>query len=252
MKSFSIIIPSYNQERFIRETLENVIEVKALAGKKNIPIQLILVDNCSGKNTAAIIESFRSSIDVILIEPDKGQYDAINKGLKLVTGEYWTWLNTDDLLDVDGFFQLSDYLNQQPETDYVYGDLTYIDEQSKRIRQHKSAAISLKRLLNNDASISQPGSFFKTRFTQKIGELNPYHFAFDYEYLLRILKNKATTKKLDANVSFFRYYTNSKSGSQDYRFLSEQLKINKLYGGSAFSKLSILLRLRILKRKLLN
>ena len=82
--------------------------------------------------------------------------------------------------------------------------------------------------------------------------LSNYRFAFDYEYILRILKNKGKVVKLDTIVAQFRYYQESKSGSQDARFLMEQLEIAKLYGSSAISKLSLMLRLRILKRKLMN
>lgn len=252
VNSYSIIIPSFNQERFIKETLENVTLLKEEAAKKNIRIQVILIDNCSEKNTRTIIENYRSQLDIIIIESDKGQYDAINKGVKLVKGTYWTWLNTDDLIDHEGFFCLTEYLSKNPDTDYIYGDITYIDENSSIIKKSSSEILSLTKLVNEDASISQPGSFFKTEFTRKIGELAPYHFAFDYEYILRCFKNNAIVKKTDATVSFFRYYTSSKSGSKDFRFLSEQLKINKLYGGAPFSKLRMMLQLRILKRKLFN
>lgn len=252
MSVYSIIVPSYNQEKFIKETLENLATLKAQAENTNIVIQVIVIDNCSGPSTQKIINDYKKIINNLIIEKDKGQYDAINKGLRLVKGEYWTWLNTDDLIDVTGFFKLTDYLADNPNTDYVYGDVAYIDENSVFHKNSTSGTLSYTKLLNQDASISQPGSFFKTSFTNKIGELSTFHFAFDYEYILRCLKNNAKVVKLDVNVAYFRYYSTSKSGSQDYRFLKEQLTINKLYGGKASSKLSLLLRLRIIKRKLFN
>lgn len=252
MAIYSVIVPSYNQDKFIRETLNNLSELKVEAEKRKIEIQIILVDNCSDIATQSIINEFKNSIDVLVIEKDKGQYDAINKGLRLVKGEYWTWLNTDDLIDIKGFFHVCDYLNIHPETDYVYGNVTYIDEKSNPYKTYETKDLSFDTLLNIDASICQPGSFLKTTFTNKIGELASFHFAFDYEFILRCLKNKAVIKRLDTNLSFFRYYNTSKSGSQDYRFLKEQLAISKQYGGKFFSKLSLLLRLRIVKRKFLK
>jgi glycosyltransferase involved in cell wall biosynthesis len=250
--SFSIIVPSYNQDKFIKETLENLASLKSAAGKKNIGIQIIVADNCSEKTTLDIINSYELIIDNLFIEKDSGQYDAINKGLNVVAGDYWTWLNTDDLIDIDGFFKIADYLESHKNTDYIYGDIAYIDEHSKFHKDSSTGELSFDKLISRDASISQPGSFFRTAFTNKIGKLAPYHFAFDYEYILRCLKNNAVVARLDSNVAFFRYYTTSKSGSKDYRFLKEQLVINRLYGGKSFSKLSILLHLRILKRKLFN
>ncbi|MGZ3930280.1 MAG: glycosyltransferase [Bacteroidia bacterium] len=248
---FSIIVPSYNQDKFIRETLENLRELKAAHNNGSTKVQLIVVDNCSNRQVQAILNEFKPCIDHLIIEKDKGQYDAINKGLKLVKGDYWTWLNTDDLIDTNGFAKIVSALEQE-QPDYIYGNVAYIDEHSEYIKASDSGLISLDRLVNEDASISQPGSFFKTAFTNTIGELAPYHFAFDYEYILRCLKHKASLKKLDCTVALFRYYTASKSGSQDYRFLSEQRAISKLYGSHRFGKLRLMLSLRILKRKLFN
>lgn len=249
---YSIIVPSFNQEKFIGETLHNLSDLKKQADERNIRVQIIVVDNCSNEPTSKLIGEYKPVIDDLVIEKDKGQYDAINKGLKLVKGDYWTWLNTDDLLDPQGFFAIDSYLQNNPDTDYIYGSVAYIDEHSRFSKNSSTDTLSFEQLLNRDASISQPGSFFRTKFTQALGELSSFHFAFDYEYLLRCLKNKARVKQINENVAFFRYYRASKSGSQDYRFLQEQLAINKIYGGRSFSKLSLLLRMRILKRKLFN
>lgn len=252
MAEFSIIVPSYNQARFIGETLENLVKLKAEASKKDIKIQIILVDNCSDEPVQAILKTYSSLPDVLIIEKDKGQYDAINKGLKLVKGSYWSWLNTDDLIDIEGFLFLAEFVSQHPHLDYVYGDVSYIDENSQLHKISTSGLLSLDQLVHVNASISQPGSFFKTAFTDKLGELAPYHFAFDYEYILRCMKHEAKVARIDKNLAYFRYYTASKSGSKDYRFLDEQLQISKLYGGKVFSQLGFLLRLRILKRRFLR
>ncbi|PBQ33858.1 hypothetical protein CNR22_19410 [Sphingobacteriaceae bacterium] len=250
--TYSIIVPSYNQETFIEQTLANLAELKKKAESTNIVIQIIVVDNCSNAPTLRIINSYKDVINNLVIEKDKGQFDAINKGLKLVKGTYWTWLNTDDLIDIDGFFKITQYLDLRTNIDYIYGNVAYIDEHSKFHKESSTGELTLEKLVFDDASISQPGSFFRKQFTDTIGELSSFHFAFDYEYILRCLKNDAKVAKVDANVSYFRYYKTSKSGSQDYRFLKEQLKINQLYGGRFFSKLGLFLRLRILKRMLVN
>ncbi len=247
----SIIIPSYNQIKFIETTMQNVASIKLLCKEQNTELEVIVCDNCSMPAVQAIFEKYKEVIDILKVESDKGQYDAINKGLNYVTGQYWTWLNTDDLLDQNGFLAILEYLKSHT-VDYIYGDIETINEHGKSIAKGTSGNITLKSLTTQDASISQPGSFFRTEFTKKIGNLSKYRFAFDYEYILRILKNKGTVVKLDTIVSQFRYYQESKSGSQDARFLIEQLNIAKLYGASFSSKLILVLRLRILKRKLVN
>ena len=247
----SVIIPSYNQIKFIEATMKNIVLIKNLCKENNAELEVIVCDNCSMPEVQAVFETYKHAIDVLKVEPDKGQYDAINKGLNYVTGTYWTWLNTDDLIDPKGFLEILNYLKNNT-VDYIYGDIETIDEQGKSIEIGTSGKITLESLTTQDASISQPGSFFRTEFTKQIGLLSNYRFAFDYEYILRILKNKGLVIKLNSVVAQFRYYQESKSGSQDARFLIEQLEIAKLYGSTSFSKLSLVLRLRILKRKLVN
>jgi glycosyltransferase involved in cell wall biosynthesis len=247
----SVIIPSYNQIKFIEATMKNIVVIKNLCKEHNTELEVIVCDNCSIPEVQAVFEIYKDAIDVLKVESDKGQYDAINKGLNYVTGEYWTWLNTDDLLEPKGFLEILNYLKTNT-VDYIYGDIETIDENGKSIEIGTSGKITLESLTTRDASISQPGSFFRTEFTKKIGLLSNYRFAFDYEYILRILKNKGLVIKLNTVVAQFRYYQESKSGSQDARFLMEQLEIAKLYGSTALSKLSLILRLRILKRKIVN
>ncbi|MBC7695242.1 MAG: glycosyltransferase [Burkholderiales bacterium] len=247
----SVIIPSYNQFKFIEATMKNIVEIKELCREQNVELEIIVFDNCSIKEVQAVFEKHKNSIDILKVEVDNGQYDAINKGLAYVTGEYWTWLNTDDLIDKQGFLKIINYLKSNT-VDYIYGDIETIDEHGNSIAKGTSGTITLESLTTKDASISQPGSFFRTEFTKKIGHLSNYRFAFDYEYILRIFKNNGTVVKLDVIVAQFRYYQESKSGSQDARFLMEQLEIAKLYGSSSLSKLGLMLRLRIIKRKLVN
>lgn len=252
MTSFSIIIPSFNQDKYIRETLENVALLKKQAAQRDVKVQLILVDNCSNPETITVIDDFKQDIDNLFIEADKGQYDAINKGLKHVAGDYWTWLNTDDLLDIEGFFKIVDALSANSNIDYIYGNVGYIDANSKFYKSYTSGNLSLEKLTQTDASISQPGSFFKTSFTTTIGDLAEYRFAFDYEYILRLFKHNAKVHKLEDNVAYFRYYNDSKSGSKNFRFLEEQYTISKLYGRMGFSRLTFMLIIRIIKRRLFN
>ena len=95
----SVIIPSYNQIKFIEATMKNIVVIKNLCKEHNTELEVIVCDNCSIPEVQAVFEIYKDAIDVLKVQSDKGQYDAINKGLNYVTGEYWTWLNTDDLLE---------------------------------------------------------------------------------------------------------------------------------------------------------
>jgi glycosyltransferase involved in cell wall biosynthesis len=249
---FSIIIPSFNQENYIRQTLKNIIELKKKGIEKGINIEILLFDNESNDNVHKIISEYEAQIDYFRIKKDKGQYDAINQGIQKVSGEYWTWLNTDDLIDLNGFFRQAKILEINPNIDYIFGNVCMVDEKGKQIKIIKAKDLSLKRLIGKNAGIFQPGSFFKRAFTNKIGLLKNYECCFDYEYILRMLKSQAQFYKCDFTVSAFRYHQHSKTGNNVNKFIDEELVISKSYGRKSLSKLSFILHLRKLKRRLLN
>ena len=130
---FSIIIPSFNQEKFIGSTMENVTQLKKLAAKKNISVEILLIDSESNTAVQEQISKYRSDLDYVDTRKDKGQYDAINKGLEVCKGTYWTWLNTDDHIDLDGFFKLAEMLKSDSTIDYIYGGVSYIDEKGNQL-----------------------------------------------------------------------------------------------------------------------
>ena len=248
---FSIIIPSYNQPQFIERTFKNVADLKVVALRNGHELEVLLFDSCSDQETQEIIKKYESLFDVMYIRKDKGQHDAINKGIKRMTGTYWTWLNTDDYIDKEGFIKLAEVVSKNPQIDYIYGSIDIIDEQDQLIRKAASYELTQEQLLNKDPSIFQPGSFTKTAITRKIGSLsNDYQTSFDYEYVLRLFANKALVYKCDFTVAQFRYYNTSKSGSMVPVFIREQLKISKKYGRRPFSFMSLFLNLRLLKHKL--
>lgn len=247
---FSIIIPSFNQHDYIEATFKNLKMLKEQGQKRGISFQYILVDNNSVEPTKTLIQDYHVIFDIIKIEPDKGQYDAINKGLTLVKGDYWTWLNTDDLIDTEGFFRIADILKQNTNIDYIYGAIDYINETGQLIKHFPSYPIKYERLVARDPSVSQPGSFFRTAFTNKIGFLEPLRCCFDYEYILRCLKNGAVFHQCNFVAAHFRYYNLSKTGSITPIFIREQLQISRKYGRKWFHFLTGFSYLRLLKHQL--
>lgn len=247
---FSIIIPSYNQETYIEETLKNAIAIKNLGGINQIEVELLLFDSCSNNNVQQIIEKYKPKLDVVKIEKDKGQFDAINKGIEQCTGDYWTWLNTDDTLDVDGFFELVKILKNDKNIDYIYGSIDYIDSNGKFMRNFPTRVINFKNLTTKTPGIFQQGSFFKKSFTNGIGLLKNYNCCFDYEYVLRCFKNKANVYACDFKVANFRQHSISKTGSLTTNFIKDQLVISEKYGRKWYHFLTWFSYLRLFKHQL--
>jgi glycosyltransferase involved in cell wall biosynthesis len=247
---FSFIIPSFEQPKYIGETLQNLAELKLRAEEKQIGVELLLFDSESGKNVLEVISRHAKDLDKIEIKKDKGQYDAINKGLNAMTGDYWTWLNTDDRMDIDGFLRITDILRKDPETDYIYGNVDHIDEHGDKIRSCHAYAVSEDFLIRKDPAIFQQGSFFRTAFTRDIGPLEPYRCCFDYEFVLRCLRKGAKLKVADFKVADFRLHGASKTGAMTPVFIREQLEISARYGRKPWHFLTWFSYLRLLKHRL--
>lgn len=246
----SIIIPSYNQPEFIEQTLKNAVAIKNLSGINACEIEILLFDNNSKKDVQDIIEKYKNKIDILEITKDKGQYDAINKGISKCTGDYWTWLNTDDLLNVEGFFETVTVLKKHPDIDYIYGGINHINANGDLIKYYPPFMVNYKKMATHTPGIFQQGSFFKTSFTKKIGLLGAYNCCFDYDYVLRVLKANAKVYVCNFLVADFRQHNLSKTGSIIPIFIKEQLVISKNYGRKWFHFLTWFSYLRLIKHKL--
>jgi len=247
---FSVIIPSFNQPAFIEFTLESVLALKNKAELEGFELELLLFDSESPEPMPSIIEKYRSVLNWLEVKKDKGQYDAINKGIEKATGDYWTWLNTDDTLDVDGILKVFNYLKVHPDTDYCYGAIDYIDEAGNVFRSFPTYTINFKELVTRTPGVFQQGSFFRKGFTNRIGLLKPYNCCFDYEYVLRCLQNNAKMKVFDFKVANFRQHHVSKTGSLTPVFIREQLAISKDYGRKSWHFLTGFSLLRLIKHQL--
>lgn len=247
---FSIIIPSYNQSDYIEKTLKNVFEIKEAVKGLNVEVEVLLFDSESNDGVISVIRKYQDKIDLLEIKKDEGQFDAINKGISRCTGDYWTWLNTDDTLDVKGFLKLAEILNKDPQIDYIYGSIDYINEKDEFIRSYPAYEIDLETMITKVPAIFQQGSFFRKQFTDQIGLLKNYNCCFDYEYVLRCLKNHARVYVCNFKVANFRQHSISKTGSLTPVFIREQLRISEVYGRKWFHFLTWFSHLRLIKHKL--
>ncbi|ATA89054.1 glycosyl transferase [Capnocytophaga stomatis] len=180
----SIITATYNSSKTVADTITSVYN-------QNYPtIEHIIVDGNSKDNTIEIIKKLPNRVVKILSEPDKGIYDAMNKGIALATGDVIGILNSDD------FYSSNDILTQvmnvfeQTDCEAVYGNLEYIDEKdsNKVIRFWKSRKYK-KGLFKKGWHPAHPTFFVKKEIYQKYGSFNlKYKIAADYEIMLRFIE----------------------------------------------------------------
>src|SRR4051812_39375084 len=118
----SIVTPSYNQGAFIGRTIDSI-----LSQQGDFELDYRVIDGGSTDGTVEVLRSYGDRLTWIS-EPDKGQVDAINKGLAAVTGDVIGWINSDDLLLPGALAKVAAAFRAQPETEWVHGRCVIIDE----------------------------------------------------------------------------------------------------------------------------
>jgi len=199
----SIITISFNAKATIEKTLQSV----ANQSYKNI--EHIIVDGGSRDTTLQICNSF-SHISKILSEPDKGVYDAFNKGIKLAAGDVIGFLNADDTFYNENSIQDIVDAFSNNETDIVYGNLNYVNEESKVIRNWISKPYE-KGLVKKAWMPAHPTFYCKKEVYDRLGGYNDsFKIAGDFELCLRFLEinnipsfylNKKIVKMLVGGIS---------------------------------------------------
>jgi glycosyltransferase involved in cell wall biosynthesis len=221
MADFSIITPVLNQVSDIETCILSVLE-------QDCNVQHIIMDGGSTDGTIDIIRRYENRISYWKSEPDKGQSDAINKGLKLANGTFFNWLNADDRLTPNA---LKTVLNTATEeTQIVIGKCEHIDEHGNQIAIGRGRIWhSLEATLGN-YSMGQPSFFYKTSVVKQLGGLNnSLHYCMDMDLWFRFLVKFGQEKisQTESVLSQFLVHSDSKSVNFKNEMSSEKYGIYK-------------------------
>jgi glycosyltransferase involved in cell wall biosynthesis len=233
----SIITPSYNQGKFIEETITSVLN-------QNYPnLEYIIVDGGSKDNTLDIIRKYESQLASWVSEKDSGQSDAINKGFKKATGDIIAWLNSDDILLPGALQKVADALTTGGY-DLVNGYTVVIDENSNILTSHFTLKQKKWYAKRGIYYVNQPAMFWKRSILDKVGYLKEdFHTEMDKELLIRIFENDYKIGQLPQILAGFRLHNTSKSAGGDTAvrkwFLEDQAKLYKRYANSYGRKPSL-------------
>lgn len=221
----SVITVCFNAQDTIEETIQSVLN------QTYKDIEYIIVDGKSTDNTVSIIQRYREKISCFISEKDNGIYDAMNKGISLITGEIVFFLNSGDLFfnekvieNIVNYFKAND-------VDLVYGDVVILDpvELLPRIQVHQG----IDRLYFFENNICHQGIFAKTEVFRKYGGFDTsFRITADYEWLLRVLfRYKVRSLYINQIVSVFALGGLSSDPINFKTYLCERKKIKKNYYG---------------------
>jgi len=243
----SIITPSFNQARFLEETILSVFD------QDYERIEYIIIDGASTDGSLEVIKKYKSRLAYWVSEPDRGQTDAINKGFSHATGEILAWLNSDDVYNPGAVSQAVEYLLGHPQVGMVYGDLDFIDENDKVIGRFNAAQTDLARLRRGYVHIPQPATFLRADLWKKVGPLDPsFYFAMDYDLWTRLAAVSEFKYIPGKPWAKFRLHFDGKTINADDRCWPEMLRVHYRDGGKFFSILVFKYWVRKLAAPFLN
>lgn len=220
----SIVIPSFNQGIFLERTIRSIL----IQDYPNI--ELIIVDNCSSDSTPKLLAEYKSLIDIIVVEPDEGQSDAINKGFSLASGDYLTWLNSDDFYySPQAISSVMNTFFENPSVDFVYGDIFLYFHGRKPIPLHGKHYCFRRDFQRLEVPIPQQGSVLrKSIFDDGISLDCDLHYLLDRDFFLRIASTYSI-RYVNLPLACFRQHPEAKSFASIDRWIDEYLNLYFFY-----------------------
>lgn len=227
----SVVTPSFNQARFLEQTIESVLS-------QDYPrLEYVIVDGGSTDDSQSIIRKYAPSLAWWVSEPDAGQTDAINKGFSHAGGEILAWLNSDDTWLPGAVSSVVRAFSERPGYGLIYGGANFIDERDHIIGRFPAAQTDYRRLRQGYVHIPQQAAFFRADLWRRVGPLDPsLYFAMDYELWIKIAEH-AQLQYVPQVWANFRLHSAAKTIMADERCWPEMLRIHYRDGGTLFSQL---------------
>ena len=182
---FSIITVTYNAEKVLEDTIQSVIS------QTYRNVEYIIVDGASKDHTLEIVNKYHNRINKVISEPDKGLYDAMNKGIQLATGDYLCFLNAGDKFhDSETLQKVVHTLKGQELPDVIYGETAIVDEEGHFLHMRRlSTPAHLNWKSFKQGMLVCHQAFFANRklAINHLYDLQ-YRFSADFDWCIRIMK----------------------------------------------------------------
>jgi glycosyltransferase involved in cell wall biosynthesis len=204
MPRLSVITPALNQLRYIGETLDSVTRLP-------VDHEHIVIDGGSTDGTVDLLRARDDPRLTWVSEPDRGQTDAVNKGLRRAGGDYVGWINADDAYVTNGVARAVAHLDAHTEVSAVYGFMQITDERGAVARTYRPAGFHWTRYLWLGDYVPTTAIIFRRSLLVDRGVLDEtFRDAADYDFYLRLFHG-VRVDRIAEPVVRFRYHADSKT-----------------------------------------
>lgn len=242
LPKISVITPSYNQARFIEQTIRSVL----LQGYPKL--EYIIIDGGSSDGSREIIRKYEPWLAYWVSEPDSGQSNAINKGFKRATGDALCWLNSDDYYLPNTLLTVGALLAEGAGAFALTGHCLKVYPDGRPMARLEGRYENRRRLMQfwKGYQMHQPATFWRREVFEKIGWLNEdLDLIMDFDYWVRISKHFDFVN-VDRALACCNYHDEAKTGDDYKRYHTDLKKYAGRYWGSKFSAEFWRLRLSML------
>lgn len=218
----SVVTPSFNQARFLEETILSVLN-------QDYPrIEYIIIDGDSTDGSVDIIRKYEDRLTYWVSEPDRGQSHAINKGMLRTTGEILAYINSDDYYLPGAFAAVAEEYMREP-FDLIAGACRCVDEQGKTLSVVKGTPTTLLDFLDlrqhQRSYFLQPELFWSRKVFRSCGEFSEgLYRVFDYDYWVRAMSAGFGIRHIDKQLTCFRRHSQQKT-ADPVGGIKEEIKV---------------------------
>jgi glycosyltransferase involved in cell wall biosynthesis len=220
----SFVIPTRNQAQFLAQCIEGCI-AQCIEDS-----EIIVVDGASTDHTRDVLAGFGRQIRWVS-EPDRGQSDAINKGVRMAKGELIAWINSDDYYASHlAIKSLMSAFEQERDVDIAYGNGERVDVKGAALGPYRARPLQrLADIITHPASfVLQPAVLFRRQLFLDVGGLDDaLHYTMDYELWIRMFAAARKARYIPEVIACARYHTDAKSIAAMGKQIREALHVKR-------------------------
>jgi glycosyltransferase involved in cell wall biosynthesis len=234
---FSVVVPSYNQGKFIERTILSILN-------QNYPnLELIIIDGGSSDETLSIIRKYEKHISYWHSQPDKGQSDALNKGFSKASGEIFAWQNSDDIYLPGAFHAVARVFKEKTQASVCYGNWYSIDVNDSILDIHYALKPRMAHASYENMDVYNQSLFWRSEVFRRIAgfDINLQRLMDgDLMIQLMIREGKKSFYKIDSFLGAFRRHGEQITSvtKRDEKSMIEEKYIEQKYGFPAPGTLS--------------